>query len=386
MPLFVNYGHTRSGVTLTKQDESGIYHALLLHGRACRHIDLNLSPSILHKVFGLLDKQFPILEHLSLVFSTISENSLLLTLPKAFLAPNLRHLTLPSVSPPRRLQFLTSTLSLVTLELSHIEASSYFRPRLLVARLQSLPQLMELSIEFSTPIPRPSTEKELLGEKRLPVTLPSLKILWFRGVSAYLESFVAQIRVPLLRRLDITLFNQIAFALPHLSHLISITQAFKLPSAAVGFFRNAVCVTTLHHGSGWSERGPFNFRVMCNQLDWQIDCAAQICHALIHALSDLERLGLIHYHTKIPTEWQNGAVDSSTWHELLRSFIGVKELYIYKALLEELSHALQDDEVGLEPGFLPNLRSIHASNNQFTAFLDTRTVVGRPVYFSSRWY
>ena len=83
----------------------------------------------------------------------------------------------------------------------------------------------------------------------------------------------------------------------------------------------------------------------------------------------------------IPTEWQNGEIDGTTWHELLRSFIGVKELYIDDALLEELSRALQVDEVGLDPGFLPNLQSIHADDNLFTSFIDSRQVVGRPVQF-----
>ena len=58
---------------------------------------------------------------------------------------------------------------------ANIRASGYFRPRLLVARLQSLPQLEELSIGFSIPIPRPSAERELLGEQGTPVTLPNLK-------------------------------------------------------------------------------------------------------------------------------------------------------------------------------------------------------------------
>ena len=100
-----------------------------------------------------------------------------------------------------------------------------------MARLRSLPQLEELYIGFSIPIPRPSTERELLGEQGTPVTLPSLKNLRFKGVSAYLESLVAQIRAPLLEQLDITLFNQIAFALPHLSHLINITEGFKFPDS-----------------------------------------------------------------------------------------------------------------------------------------------------------
>ena len=379
LPLFVDYGHTWSGA-LTEQDESGIYHALRLHDRVY-HIGLKLPPSILHKVFVLLDGQFPILERLYLTFSTTSENSLPLTLPKAFLAPNLRCLALNSIRLPKRLQFLTSTVSLVELVLSNIQTSSYFRPRLLVARLSSLSQLKELSIGFSIPIPRPSTERALLGEQGAPTTLPSLKKLWFRGVSAYLESLVSQIRAPLLEQLSITLFNQIAFALPHLSYLINLTEAFKLPSAAVGFGRDEVYVTLVHQGLKWR---PFFLRVTCKQLDWQIDCAAQICHALMPVLSCVEQLWLEHSYGEISTELQNGAIDSVTWHDLIRSFIWVKELYIDKVLLEELSCALQVDEVGSDPGFLPNLRYIYAADNLFGLFMDSRQVAGRPVQFTTQ--
>ena len=378
LPLFVSY----TPITVpTEQDELGICHALRQHDRV-RHIKLVLLPSILHNVVMLMGERFPMLEHLSLSFAATIKHSRPLTLPKAFLAPNLLHLALVGIGLPKRLRVLTSTDSLVTLKLSKTQASSYFRPRVLVARLASLPKLKVLSIEFSVPIPRPRTERELLGENGTPVTLPSLKRLQFKGVSAYLESLIAQIRVPLLEQLEITLFNQIAIALPHLSYLISITGALKLPRAIVGFDHKEVYVTMAHNGPQWFGRGPFLLRVMCKPLDWQIDCAAQICHTLIPALSGVERFRLICYHTKIPTEWRNGAVDATTWHELLRSFTGMKELYVDEALLEDLSWALQVDEVGSDPAFLPNLRSINAARTLFSSFIDTRQIVGRPVAFS----
>ena len=388
LPLFVRYDHLPSNFTtgVTEKDKLlGTCHALRLYGRV-RHIELFLLPSTWHEVVALLDEQFPMLEHLQVAFSSLdpSKNSLPLTLPKAFLAPNLRHLALPSLSPPRRLRLLTSTVSLVTLALSNIQTSGYFRPRLLVARLRSLPLLEELFIGFSTPIPRPSTERKRLGEQGAPITLPSLKNFRFEGVSAYLESLIVQIRAPLLKRIWITLFNQIAFALPHSSRLINITEAFKLPFAVVCFDRGEVYLTTdfgPHRDSDtW---GAFRFHVICTPLDWQIDCAAQICTALIPTLSCIENLRISHGHQDTPTELRNGGIDSATWHELLRSFIGLKELYITgsEPLLEELSRALQVDEVGSDPGLLPNLRSIHAKDNRFTSFIDGRRAVGRPVEF-----
>ena len=72
---------------------------------------------------------------------------------------------------------------------------------------------------------------------------------------------------------------------------------------------------------------------------------------------------------------------NTTWHELLRSFIKVKELYIDYRFMEEFSCALQLDELGSDPEFLPNLLSTSAARNLFTSFIDTHQVVGRPVQF-----
>ena len=136
LPLIVNYtSESESTTRRAEQDELWLYHILRLHGRI-RHIELDLSPSILYKVLALMNENFPILERLSLSgpFSSDSGHRLPLTLPKGFLAPNLLHLTLFDISLPKRLRVLTSTVSLVTLKLINIQTSSYFRPRLLVAR------------------------------------------------------------------------------------------------------------------------------------------------------------------------------------------------------------------------------------------------------------
>ena len=340
---------------LTEQDESGLYHTLRLHDRV-RHIDLDLPHSIANKVVALLDKHFPILEHLSLAHSEsyAAENSipLPLTLPKALLAPNLRRLALPGISPPRRLRLLTSTALLVTLDLNNIQTSSYFHSGLLVARLRSLPYLAKLSIAFSIPISHSSDERMLFGTQEDPVILPSLKDLRFKGIGVYLESLVAQIRAPLLEGLIITLFNETRiFALPHLSHLVNNTEAFKCPSMAVDFRDEMVYLISGQNVSNRFSRGPITFGVICKQLDWQIDCAIQICHVLIPAITGVERLWLQYSSQGIPTEFQNGAINRAKWHHLLSSFIGVQRIYIHVELLEELSRALRVYEVSSDPAY-----------------------------------
>ncbi|KAH8995950.1 hypothetical protein EDB92DRAFT_1844093 [Lactarius akahatsu] len=378
LPLFVDYRDTIA--TITQQDELAIRYALLLWDRV-RRIDLHLPPSIFHRLLTLMGEPFSMLEHLSLSPTTKEDTNLVL--PKSFLAPNLRHLMLHAIDLPNRLQLLFSTVSLVTLVLTDIQASGYFPPRPLVAHLSSLHQLEELTIEFSIPIPRPSAERELLGKRLTPVPLPNLKHLRFQGVSAYLECLVAQIRAPLLERLDIMLFNQIAWVLPHLSHFINTTEAFKLPIATVSFGNEVTMITDRHitqqHGA------PFTLRVMCKELDWQIDCAAQICCALMTPLSGVQELRLDFDGARMLTRWQNGEIDSTTWHELLRSFIGVNKLCICAALSEEVSRALQVGEDGLDPGLLPGLQEIvtelygKRADDLFGWFVDARRLADRPV-------
>ncbi|KAH9068000.1 hypothetical protein EDB83DRAFT_669191 [Lactarius deliciosus] len=380
LPLCVDYRCATA--TISGQDESGIYHALLLRDRVCR-IVLHLPPLIFRKFLMLMDRPFPVLEYLSLSSTTDEDTGLVLL--KTFLAPNLSHLMLLGVGLPRGLSLLSSTIPLATLTLTNIQTSGYIFPVQLVAYLRFLPQLEELSIGFSIPIPRPSAERELLGEQGAgtPVTLPNLRLLTFLGVSTYLERLIAQIRSPLLERLNITLFNQIAFALPQLFHFTNITEGLKLPNATVTFQRDAVSIITDHHSAGQYR---FVFRVMCKQLDWQIDCAAQICSALMPVLPSVEKLALDFHGQMIPTEFTNGGVDGAAWHELLRSFIWVKELYICGALSVELSRALQVDEVGL--WLLPSLQELAYGHevwhgrDLFSSFLDARRATGRPVVLS----
>ena len=94
-------------------------------------------------------------------------------------------------------------VSLVKLVLGNIQTASYFRPRLLVVHLASLPPFEELFIDFSMPIP------ELLREQGTPVTSrASPTDLQFEGVGTYLETLVAQIMAPRLEQLGVMLLTK----------------------------------------------------------------------------------------------------------------------------------------------------------------------------------
>ena len=382
LPIFVDYRLETKLVSgkwqreiICAKDELGIYHALRLPDRV-RRVELRLPPSTLHKLVMLMDKSFPRLEYLAL--EVVDYETTALPLPSTFLAPNLRCLILGGISLPKRLRLLTSTTSLVKLTLREIPASGYFRPRLLVARLQSLPLLEELGIAFSIPLPRLSAERELLGEQGTPVTLSKLKFFWFWGVCAYLDRLVSQMRAPLLERLSIRLFNQLVFTLPHLADFVHITK-IKLSIVRVFFDRSGV---TVNQDPKVVARC-FDLDVSCGPLDWQVGCTAQICSVLRPMLSGAEELTLVFHGKEVFSELQ---VDGTTWCELLRSFIGVKRVYIHNGMVEELSRALEEvDNIGSDPEFLPSLEYLilwktgtHA-DNLFGSFIRARRLVGRPI-------
>ena len=379
MPLVIDYQYVTT--TVGAPETWGIIHALQMRDRV-RRVVLHMPTSSLEDLLVLMDEPFPILEQLTISSTTEGMSPIL---PETFLAPNLRHLTLSGIPLPRELTLL-SIVSVVTLTLTNIQATSYFLPKDLVTHLRYFSRLEGLTIGFSVPLPRPNSESELLDVLETPVTLPALRRFMFNGVAAYLDSLVAQIRAPLLENLSIALFNQIAFALPHLSDLTNATLALKLPMAKVIFKHDGVSVISKHSTQEVGDRhAGFIIRVICGPFDWQIDSAEQICRSLMPVLSCVKELTLDFDGKEISTEWQNGAVDGAAWHGLLRPFIGVNTLRVCRALAWELSCALQTDDVGLDPGLLPSLQELipdiseRYTYDSFASFIDACQVAGRPV-------
>jgi hypothetical protein len=244
-------------------------------------------------------------------------------------------------------------------------------------------RLEELSVSFTIPVPRPRAEGELLRAPKTSVTLPSLKQFRFRGVAAYLESLVARIRAPLLQRISIILFNQLAFTLPRLSRFINAQEGLGYRTVSVKFDHEAVSIA-IRHPMHLSD-GVFDLDVRCNQFDWQVDSAGQVCGALLPVLSDAEKLALYFYGPTLPPKWQ-GEVGSTVWHDLLLPFNGVKKLWIDTALSLELSSLQPDEGLGSSPDrLLPELRELETkleigqAKNAFTPFLDARRLAGHPV-------
>ena len=358
--------------TVARKDEDHIHLGLQQHRRV-RRVFLQAPSSSLRIWLEPMNKLFPRLEDLSLLSTTVEETNLML--PETLQAPDLRRLSLHGISLPKRSPLLSSPLS--TLSLTHIGASFYIPPGHLVTQLQGLLLLEELSIGYVFPIPLPSSEEQLPTS---PVRLPALRRLTYRGMDVYFDNLVALINAPLLEQLSLIFFFDLTFSLVNLTEFIHRTEGFGCSVAHVVFNKDGASIYYEPQSVG-----KLSLRVNCEPLDWQIDSATQVCNALGNVLPAVEELTIDLNEDWMPSDWEN-TLDSMVWHELLLPFIGVKKLHIGFLLTFELSQALDAAAEGLVLELLPELQNlevqleINDAKKVFSAFIEIREFVGRPVH------
>jgi F-box-like len=376
LPLVIDYSDRTEIVARKHEGHDTIQLGLQQHDHV-RRVFLQAPSSSLRMWLEPINKPFPRLKDLSLLSTTVEETNLML--PETFQAPDLRRLTLHGIGLSTGLQWLSSTIALSTLSLTHIGASCYFPPRQLVTQLQGLPYLEELSIGFAIPIPLPSSEEELFPPLS-PVRLPALRRLTYRGVDDYIDTLAALINTPHLEQLSLIFFLNLSFSLVNLTEFIHRTERFGCLVAQVIFNKDGA---SLYYEQ--QSIGKLSLRVNCEPFDWQIDSAIQVCNALGNLLSAVEELTIDLDEDWMPSDREN-TLDSTMWHELLLPFVGVKKLHIGFLLTFELSQALDSAAGGLDLELLPELQKLEVrleiddAKKVFSAFIETRESVGRSVH------
>ena len=323
--------------------------ALQQHERVHR-VHVAASTTVLCNFFKAMNCEFPMLESLFLHLSTESRAGL--ELPEKLLAPLLHHLTLSNISLPIQSQLLRQAEGLITLRLWNAPASSEFKPAHLVAQLVGMSHLEVLMVQFYTPIP--NRRFEILAQPTA-ITLPSLKLLAFRGGSTYLEGILTQLNAPLLSTLEIEFFNQLTFNLGGLHQFVHTTGNFKFRSTEIHFDKEFVSVIMALHPER-ADSHLFLVKVKCRPLGWQAACASQICHALEPVLAGVERLTLAFH--KDGSVLRQDEIDIEKWHGLLRTFAGAQSLRLSGSLVGDLFRSLQLDEEKLPLDLLPKLREL----------------------------
>ena len=374
LPLTVDYS-SKSGITT--EDGQGMLLALKQRHRVC-HLRLVFPVQNLQKLVMVIDGGFPILEYL--IVAPSPKDSTVLVLPETLQAPHLRHLALRGIACPIRSRLHPTAAGLVTLCLTIIHQSAFFQPHILLQWISFMPQLESLVIGFTFPVPNRDVERQLIPTSIMTrITLPNLRLLWFRGVSAYLEALVCRITTPCLENLQIHLFKQLTFSVPRLAQFMNTAENVRFDNAVIMFKDEQIDV-----GMFFREAGAYAFgvRVDCWHLDWQVSSVAQISIALSQVFSAVEHLTLRHKVHGQSSEEHND-VDRILWHKLLKSFSNVKTLRVEDGLIEELSRCLwlEDGEL---PLLLPELQEltysgIRDTGDAFTPFINARQNAGRPV-------
>ena len=375
LPLTVDY-YSEDGITA--KDEEGILLALEQRHRV-RHIRLGFPDRILQKLIMAIDEEFPILEYL--IVDPPKDNTAILVLPETLQAPHLRHLALIGFACPIRPRLHPTATGLVTLVLLTDHQSAYFQPNVLLQWISYLPQLESLEVAFAFAVPSRDVERQLTHTPiTTHITLPNLRMFGFRGVSAYLEAVVCRITAPRLRTLQIRLFNQLTFSVPHLAQFMNATEDLWFDDAVIMFKDKLINVRMFF---GEANTHAFSIEGDFCHLDWQVSSLAQISNSLSQVFSVVEHLTLEHEIHSRSSEEHND-VDRIEWRNLLRSFSNVKTLRVKDGLVEELSHCLELEDGEHPLGLLPELQELTYSwsgdtEDAFTPFIDARQNTDRPV-------
>ncbi|KAI9445985.1 hypothetical protein H4582DRAFT_519707 [Lactarius indigo] len=385
-PLVLDYGpHILK--KWTAEDELGFLLASQ-HLPRVSEIVLSAPGLTLAKLTTGMTEVAPRLETLSL-HSQTSE----IVLPKRFLeggAPQLCHLILTGAALSPLQPLLSSATSLVSLVLERIPSSAYFSPDSLVAQLRTMPSLQVLSISFLSTVPRPGFR----GERLLPraqmarIELPGLTQLIYRGVSAYIEALLSRILLPRIEDVDIALFNQLTLDIPRTCEFVRELDSLRPTRARIDFAETSAHVLVSAPQSTTSSPDVF-LSISCTRLDFQVSTTAQLCAGLSATLLPVEELVLgFHQGGTLPEE-----VDPALWRGLLAPFGRVGTLRVHVALATDVECALR-----LGPAdqlLLPELKELvllHGSDENtlksasatFSAFVDERDGVGRPVKIHSQ--
>ena len=372
LPLIVDHDDEN----LTAEDEQGIMIALQ-HRDRVRRIYLRMPVLSLQKVTGAMDNQFPMLEYLSI--TAVTKHDTRLVLPSTFEAPQLRHLILNHFASPIGSLLLTTAISLVSLLWIHPWTNLY--PNHLLQALSLLPQLQNLAITFSSPVPNREIERHMFRMPNMTyVTLPNLLSFEFGGVGAYLEALLSHMDAPLLETLNVTFFNQLSFSVPHLLQFVTTTENLRASSVKLLFHHKVVTMFMYLSVAALSHN--LFISVGCNHLDWQVSSMAQIFNALGPLFSAVVDLTLDYRGNALLSEWHN-EVGRSQWRELLGSFRNVETLCVHDGLVGELSRCLALD--GEPPSeILPELKTLvcpmgSCDDGTFARFVHDREVAGLPI-------
>ena len=309
----------------------------------------------LESIVGVMEEPFPALTFLSLILHGET-----VFVPNSFLggpAPRLEHLHLEGIPFWGLPKLVSSTTSLVHLELRRIPYFGYILPGVLVTSLSALTRLKTFIFEFVSPhSPLANWESQYLPPTTR-ILLPALTCLKLKAISKYVEYVMTGIDTPLLDSLHITFFNQAIFDTPHLSQFIARTPNFQAFDEARITFSDDKVMVALPSPAGKSQ---FELSLGISRNDESVghlSSLVQVCRSSFPVLATVERLYIRRDGYLRRKPWVDHIPDSH-WVELLQLFTAVKSLYLSGEFVRCITLTLQGLVEELTTQVLPALQNL----------------------------
>ncbi|KAI0249352.1 hypothetical protein BJV78DRAFT_1227749 [Lactifluus subvellereus] len=377
-PISIWYPRSVLYRPLAPADEQNVI-AAFQHTDRIYDITLTITRPLLEKLALLIQKPFPVLQHLHLITRDMMWS---LALPSAFLGgstPRLRHIDLKATPFPTLPRLLLSAVDLVSLRLYEIPDMGYFSPEALVVGLYATPQLKFLTIRFHSPtFPRSQegarTRPPLLSR----AALPALSEFSFKGDIQYLEDLVARIDAPIVEEFDTTLFDHIAYEIPQLTQFICRTEELKSsPYRTSIFLWDRGLYITLYFGYP-SLQGTFRLQTECEEASAQVFVLAHICRQLSPIVSSAECLDV-----QSDQHWPDEA-DTERWLELFSPFNSVRRIEVVGTVVPSVASALERSAGEMGQMVLPALQDLHLKDTppslpEIESFVAARRLSGHVV-------
>ena len=327
---------------------------------------MDVPKSCLEDICAAVQGPFPKLTHLLLSSSEP-------VIPDSFLggsAPRLHTIVLDGILFPGLSKLLLSVTHLVHLRLLNIPHSGYISPETMATILSTLPGLEHLCLEFQSPQSFPDQK----SRRPPPLTrsiLPVLADFTFKGVSEYLEYFVARIDAPQLNRLYITIVDHIVLHTPQVIQFVNCTPKLKaLEKGHVIFGDNAAWVKLYPVSPQTSYREGLAVKIPCSgRLDQEVWYLERVITLSLPPLSALEDL-YIYKDINSRLDWQD-KIENAMWLELLHPFPAVKNVYLCGKFAPRIIPALQEFVASGSRAteMLPNLQNIFLEELHSSGFV-----------------
>ncbi|KAH9167717.1 hypothetical protein EDB89DRAFT_2232256 [Lactarius sanguifluus] len=385
IPIVMQYGHYRSSIV--PNDEDNVIAALEYPDRVCR-VMLYVTASQLGKIATMMQEPFPKLTRLSIS----SEDGNLPVLSDEFLgrsAPLLQEIELYGVPFPELPTLLLSAVHLVELKLRNLPQTGYISPEAMVACLAALPRLEVLHIGFQSPDSRPN---RILLSPITRTVLPTLHYLFFSGVCAYFEDFVARIDAIQLDTVVIFYSDQdVDFEVPQLSEFIDRSEHLKQTLSthcqvmldefddAVDFFIGGA---TSDETKGWDPDTGISVSILCEGINQQVLHLTRVLSSISPISPDMVHLAINSELFASEPLSELGDMDDAEWLQLLRPFSSVETLFVAEKFAGQISRALEDIAGAMVTEVLPALELLcleHQPLSSVGNFVAVRRDSGHPV-------